>query len=984
LPLFWKKYVAMAALVVAFGTDAAASDCPADKGVALLPNDPALCTDLAAAVRDPDGLPLDQYETKLGQYLGAFCHRDTEAGWIADKTVRDTGPYVSTLGGDGWQSAYHGTHAPVLIWYSPEAAAWIRENRGADDEGYGSDSAPMPDGAIIVKEMYPAPAARCADVEPTHLLPSSGAAVIVRDSAASQDGWFWGWYGWSGWDPDWPAAPDQNRLAYMGFGQYCVNCHASARDNLTFASARNMAGEPGQPLVFLSQEESATQPATPHHSAVVLPDSDGLALGQPHTTYHPAFVTAFPPSFLDRVPNWGSLPPMPSQTYDNVWMVAGAPGDHDLYVTADQCLGCHDAGSTGLQFDMTEFDPESGLLWNHSPYATWRTSPMGLAGRDPFFFAQLSSETHSFHPDQTALVENTCLGCHGIMGERQAAIDGFTESGACGTFTRADVDAIPGLNDAGTADYGALARDGISCTACHRMVLGEAATAANATEPRNACIEERQALLNPDASGFARTFTGSFMVGPADRLFGPFEEPKTAPMETALGIVPAHSDVMADSELCGTCHTVHLPVLRDGETLAHIYEQTTYPEWAFSDYRVGTTMDGDLPEGAGKLAESCQGCHMPSTDADGTPTLSKIASIQEFSNFPQAEFTKAPDAIDLEPREGFARHDLVGLNVFLIKIAQQFPELLGIRTQDPMLVSMGVDPLLYTEQQMLDQAANDSVKLTLGDPVELDGALRASVTLENLTGHKFPSGVGFRRAFLTFEVVDVLGNVLWASGRTDGAGRLVDASGTPIAGEIWWNEDCSARIEPDSRLHQPHYQRVVAEDQAQIYQELTSTPPAKGPAQCGPLTEPAGQLTTSFLSICAEVKDNRLLPQGFLPLDARKAIAVALGAGDDLAVDVGPTAVGDDPDYQPLAGGKDSVEFVVPLSALDGTPAAVRARLYYQATPPFYLQDRFCTATGTDRDRLYFLTGHLNLEGTEAEGWKLLVADSGTVAVKAE
>ena len=37
-----------------------------------------------------------------------------------------------------------------------------------------------------------------------------------------------------------------------------------------------------------------------------------------------------------------------------------------------------------------------------------------------------------------------------------------------------------------------LARDGISCTACHRMVLGEKANAAAAGTPENACVAERQ------------------------------------------------------------------------------------------------------------------------------------------------------------------------------------------------------------------------------------------------------------------------------------------------------------------------------------------------------------------------------------------------------------------------------------------------------------------------------------------------------------
>ena len=69
------------------------------------------------------------------------------------------------------------------------------------------------------------------------------------------------------------------------------------------------------------------------------------------------------------------------------------------------------------------------------------------------------------------------------------------------------------------------------------------------------------------------------------------------------------------------------------------------------------------------------------------------------------------------------------------------------------------------------------------------------------------------------------------------------------------------------------------------------------------------------------------------------------------------------------------------LSALKGRPAAVQATLYYQAIPPFYLQDRFCTAQGQDTQRLYFLAGHLNLTGTQAESWKLQVVSTGSVAL---
>ena len=127
------------------------------------------------------------------------------------------------------------------------------------------------------------------------------------------------------------------------------------------------------------------------------------------------------------------------------------------------------------------------------------------------------------------------------------------------------------------------------------------------------------------------------------------------------------------------------------------------------------------------------------------------------------------------------------------------------------------------------------------------------------------------------------------------------------------------------------------------------------------------------------MKDNRILPDGFLPLAQRIAIAEALGAGEDLARDSGPSHVGDDPDY--VAGGGDSLVYEVDLSELPRAPADVRATLYYQAIPPFYLQDRFCTSDSDDTKRLYFLAGHLNLNGTEAEGWKLEIVGSGEVPV---
>ena len=450
-------------------------------------------------------------------------------------------------------------------------------------------------------------------------------------------------------------------------------------------------------------------------------------------------------------------------------------------------------------------------------------------------------------------------------------------------------------------------------------------------------------------------------------------------MNHALGVDPEHNANIKTSEVCGTCHTVHLPIYSGTQTIGRVYEQSTYPEWAFSAYRTGTSPDGPLPSGPGSLAQSCQDCHMPSKDTAGNPYPSKIAAIQERSNFPEADNTLAADDIDLPVRDGFAQHTLVGLNVFLLEMAQQFPDLLGIRLYDPMLVDQGINSIPASETAMVNQALNKTVTLTVSD-VKNDGqSLSAKVTLVNLVGHKFPSGVGFRRAFVQFEVLGVGDTVLWSSGRTDANGVIVDEKGAPITGELWWTNDCS-RIDPDARLHQQHYQEITQQNQAQIYQELVSTPPASGPAVCGPHATPAGQLTTSFLSICSKVKDNRLLPQGFLSIGDRKQISTALGADADMAEETDPVGVGDDPDY--VSGGGNSLVYRLQLAALGtGKPAAVRATLYYQATPPFFMQDRLCTAQGADAARLRFISGNINLDNTPGANWKLRVVTSGPVNV---
>ena len=107
----------------------ASPTCPEQQTTPQVPADPKYCKQLEATVRNPGSMALNDYETALNTFMSNMCHRNTEYGWVSDKRIRDTGPWVGTYANGAWSGQYYGTHAPVLIWYSPEFYAWLKANR---------------------------------------------------------------------------------------------------------------------------------------------------------------------------------------------------------------------------------------------------------------------------------------------------------------------------------------------------------------------------------------------------------------------------------------------------------------------------------------------------------------------------------------------------------------------------------------------------------------------------------------------------------------------------------------------------------------------------------------------------------------------------------------------------------------------------------------------------------------------------------------
>ncbi|HSU15014.1 hypothetical protein [Longimicrobium sp.] len=830
----------------------------------------------------PDSLPLPStvgeqaYEALLNGFLDAKCYR----GWVHDREIRNTGPFV-----DGRN---FGTHPAVRVYYSPRAWEWMtakhRQGRIADN-------------AIIVKEMYTPPAAPDAALE--------GWTTMVRDSAGAFDGWYWGYHGVNDTPPPALAYPNS------GFGLYCTRCHASAESELTFSAVRNV--DPAQdPLSFVVQtfttrdsvghHMTAGQAAAVHRDALSIhgevdhaAETSRHQLPKPLPAPDPAFLVLYGLTQQFAAPNAKTA--FPVETYDHV--VAG-PGGPEQFLTSDQCTGCHSAST----FNMALVTATGRDTFNLSPYGEWRASLMGLAGRDPVFHAQRESEVTRF-PTQRTFIDTTCYRCHGVMGQRQATIDG--------TMFRHDmVYATPGQPG---AKYGALARDGISCMACHQ--------------------------ISAESLGDTASFTGRFKVDPPGHVNGPYEVVAEYPMKTALGITPRSQPQIRRGALCGACHSVVLPVLDSaGKQVGGGYEQATYIEWLNSVYQ------NEIAPFRADSAKTCQGCHMPQ-DFRGN-RLRFRAAIIEDPTYPMADHRARDSAITVAVRDTFSRHMLMGINLFTLAMFQQFPDTLGIRSTDYMY-SQGVQPLVNAGLSAQTLAREQSATVRVESVRRVRDSLEVAVRVENLTGHRLPSGVGFRRAFVEM-VVTGGRDTLWASGRTNHLGVILrGTTDQPLPTEFVTRQGGSG-------TYQPHHEAVTRDDQVQIYEER--------------VLDPQGWLTTSFLALDSVVKENRLPPRGWR-------------RGGPYWTETQPHgSAARDADYW-NGQGADRLVYRIPLSRVRGA-TSVRATLYYQSLPPYYLAQRFGIRCGSpfptdcaETRRLAFLASRLRTQGTPIESWKLLLATDG-------
>ena len=404
------------------------------------------------------------------------------------------------------------------------------------------------------------------------------------------------------------------------------------------------------------------------------------------------------------------------------------------------------------------------------------------------------------------------------------------------------------------------------CTACHAPQGFHEAHMTGAAGPNGYTMDDLMAdelgldgvgctgCHSIDNDNLAGRSNGDLPINTENVAWGGFENPWDGLMSGQTGFIPAFGEHMRSSEVCASCHSLytHTQDLDGEETGQIFFEQTTYLEWVNSAFNAENVQ--------------CQTCHMPLVEGGA------IAATQPNWLFPQR----------------FGKHHFVGGNAFMLKLMRDNAVQLNLSATSTQFDST----IARTTASLQQSTANLNVRQLASSPDEW----AFEVEVENLAGHKFPSGYPARVAFLEFTLVSTSGDTLFHSGawsRENGiAGR-----------DAGW---------------EPHWNEITEENQVQIYELV--------------LGDVAGQ-TTQVLERAAEVlKDNRLVPRGFSSLHP---------AYDTVAV--GPMA-SLDADFNHRLGeegsGTDRLVYRVP--AVDGSSGVeATVRLHYQAVPAQWVAAMF-------------------------------------------
>lgn len=454
----------------------------------------------------------------------------------------------------------------------------------------------------------------------------------------------------------------------------------------------------------------------------------------------------------------------------------------------------------------------------------WRSTMMANAAKDPLWQAKVKSEVQR-NPALAKTIEKRCVTCHMPMAWIQAGVmkKQFKLHGV-NSILDTFLDPNSKLHDA--------AMDGVSCSFCHQI--------------------KDENLGTPDS------FSGAFIIdtkttAPHRPIYGPFRDVYQDTMISTIGYTPMYGPQTNDSALCATCHTLYTPYVdAAGNVKGEFPEQTVYLEWLHSDYGEPAGNRHDIGEVKGKI-RLCQDCHMPHSEAGGVI----IAN---------------PAHKSVQKKDHFSRHHFAGGNAMMLNILHD--------QVVPIKVSASTQQIKDTGKRTAEQLQMNSARLFIRDTSQFRNQLTIDLEIDNMVGHKFPTGFPSRRTWIHLIVEDGMGETIFESGKPLVDGRIAGDNSDEMTG------------------YEPHYNEITEPSQVQIYESV--------------MVNTDNEVTYTLMRGAAYIKDNRLLPYGFNKRSASADIKVYGHAEQD----------------SNFKAGTDEITYKIQLDKNSG-PYTVTARLLY-------------------------------------------------------